>query len=54
MGRHLLAMGLPPGRRMGEILKAVYEQQLDGAVSTLPEAEASARVLLGEVGADEN
>ena len=30
MGRHLLEMGLTPGPRMGEILKAVYEQQLDG------------------------
>ena len=30
MGRHLLDLGVPPGPRMGEILKAVYEQQLDG------------------------
>ena len=44
MGRHLLEMGLTPGPRMGEILKAVYEQQLDGAVTTLEEAQAAARV----------
>jgi tRNA nucleotidyltransferase (CCA-adding enzyme) len=50
MGRHLMAMGLPPGRRMGEILHAVYEQQLDGTVTTLQEAESSARVMLGEIG----
>jgi tRNA nucleotidyltransferase (CCA-adding enzyme) len=50
MGRHLMAMGLPPGRRMGEILNAVYEQQLDGTVTTLQEAESSARVMLGEIG----
>jgi tRNA nucleotidyltransferase (CCA-adding enzyme) len=50
MGRHLLALGVPPGRRMGEILKAVYEQQLDGLVTTIADAEASARVMLGEIG----
>ena len=31
---------------MGEILKAVYEQQLDGVVTTFDEAEAAARALL--------
>jgi tRNA nucleotidyltransferase (CCA-adding enzyme) len=46
MGRHLLAMGVTPGRTMGEILKAVYEQQLDGIVTTLDEAESAARTLL--------
>ena len=34
MGRHLLALGVSPGPRMGEILKAVYEQQMDGIVTT--------------------
>ena len=29
---------MKPGPRVGEILKAVYEQQLDGAVTTLDEA----------------
>ena len=33
--RTRLAMGLPPGPDMGRILKAVYERQLDGAVTTL-------------------
>jgi tRNA nucleotidyltransferase (CCA-adding enzyme) len=46
LGRHLLALGMQPGPRVGEILKAVYEQQLDGAVTTLDEAIASARRLL--------
>jgi tRNA nucleotidyltransferase (CCA-adding enzyme) len=46
MGRHLIAMGMTPGRKMGEILKAVYEQQLDGEVTTLDEAEAVASELL--------
>ncbi len=39
LGRHLLALGLKPGPRVGEILKAVYEQQMDGAVTTLDEAD---------------
>jgi len=45
-GRHLLALGLKPGPRVGEILKVVYEQQLDGAVTTLDEAIARAREML--------
>ena len=41
-GRHLLAVGLEPGPRVGEILKAVYELQLDGTVTTLDDARAAA------------
>lgn len=37
MGRHLLALGLSPGPRVGEIVEACYEAQLDGVFST-PEA----------------
>jgi tRNA nucleotidyltransferase (CCA-adding enzyme) len=43
LGRHLLALGLKPGPRIGEILKAVYEQQMDGAITTLDEAIAAAQ-----------
>jgi tRNA nucleotidyltransferase (CCA-adding enzyme) len=43
MGRHLLDLGVPPGPRMGEILKAVYELQLDGVVADLDSATARAR-----------
>ncbi|HEY6211751.1 MAG TPA: HD domain-containing protein [Vicinamibacterales bacterium] len=43
LGRHLLALGLKPGPRVGQILKAVYEQQLDGRVANLDEAIAAAR-----------
>jgi tRNA nucleotidyltransferase (CCA-adding enzyme) len=43
MGRHLVALGLPPGPRIGEITRAVYEMQLDGRVATLDEALAEAR-----------
>src|SRR6185436_1426781 len=37
LGRHLQPLGLTPGPRVGEILKAVYEQQLDGTVTSLDE-----------------
>jgi tRNA nucleotidyltransferase (CCA-adding enzyme) len=46
LGRHLLALGLKPGPRVGEILKAVYEQQMDGQVANLDEAIAAARSLI--------
>jgi len=46
MGRHLLAMGLAPSPRIGELTRAVYEMQLDGRVRTLEEAEAAARELI--------
>jgi tRNA nucleotidyltransferase (CCA-adding enzyme) len=46
MGRHLLAMGLAPGPRVGEITRAVYEMQLDGRVTSLEEATTQARFLL--------
>ena len=39
LGRHLIELGVAPGPRMGEILRAVYELQLDGAVTTLDEAD---------------
>ncbi len=35
MGRHLLDLGLPTGPRVGRILEACYEAQLDGAFSTV-------------------
>lgn len=46
LGRHLIEMGVAPGSRMGEILKAIYELQLDSAVTTLDEARAHARKLI--------
>jgi tRNA nucleotidyltransferase (CCA-adding enzyme) len=46
LGRHLVQLGMEPGPRMGEVLKAVYEQQLDGKVTTIEEATAAARQLL--------
>jgi len=46
LGRHLLELGVKPGPRVGEILKAVYEQQMDGSVTTLEQAIESAKDLL--------
>lgn len=43
LGRHLLALGMKPGPKVGEILKAVYEQQMDGTVRNLDEAIAVAK-----------
>ena len=47
LGRHLLELGLAPGPRVGKILKAVYEQQLDGTVATLEQAITAARRAIG-------
>jgi tRNA nucleotidyltransferase (CCA-adding enzyme) len=46
LGRHLLELGLKPGPRVGEILKAVYEQQMDATITNLDEAIESAKRLL--------
>jgi tRNA nucleotidyltransferase (CCA-adding enzyme) len=46
LGRHVLAMGVAPGPRVGEVLRQVYEQQLDGTVQTLDEALERARHIL--------
>ena len=43
LGRHLIELGVQPGPRMGEILRAVYELQLDSVVTTLDEAIAEGR-----------
>jgi tRNA nucleotidyltransferase (CCA-adding enzyme) len=46
MGRHLLQLGLPPGPRVGEILKQIYERQLDGAITNVDDGIALARQLI--------
>jgi tRNA nucleotidyltransferase (CCA-adding enzyme) len=50
LGRHLLALGLSPGPQIGEILKAVYERQLDGEIRTTEEGIEAAKVLIGSRG----
>ena len=47
LGRHLLALGLPPGPRVGEILRQVYEKQLDGEITSVEAGIDEARRLLG-------
>ncbi|HXG55545.1 MAG TPA: HDIG domain-containing protein [Vicinamibacterales bacterium] len=47
LGRHLLSLGVTPGPRMGELLRAVYERQLDGSVTTVDEGVELARSLIG-------
>jgi tRNA nucleotidyltransferase (CCA-adding enzyme) len=48
LGRHLLALGVEPGPRVGEVLKRVYERQLDGEITTLDQAIGAAREILGD------
>jgi tRNA nucleotidyltransferase (CCA-adding enzyme) len=48
MGRHLLPLGVPPGPRMGTILRLAYEGQLDGRFADLEGALTFARELIGE------
>ena len=45
-GRDLMALGARPGPGMGAILRQIYEQQLDGRVTTLDEGLAAARDIL--------
>ena len=46
LGRHLIELGVEPGPRMGEILRAVYELQLDSVVTTLDEARDRAKEII--------
>jgi tRNA nucleotidyltransferase (CCA-adding enzyme) len=48
MGRHLIEMGLEPGPQFKQVLDAVYELQLDGAVASLPDATAAAKNILSK------
>jgi tRNA nucleotidyltransferase (CCA-adding enzyme) len=47
-GRHLLELGASPGPAIGEVLRQVYERQLDGSVASFEEALALARALARE------
>jgi len=46
MGRHLLALGVRPGPAMGDLLRRIYDLQLDGTVTTLDQAIATAEDIL--------
>jgi tRNA nucleotidyltransferase (CCA-adding enzyme) len=45
-GRHLLALGLRPGPRVGEVLREIYERQLDGSIATVEDGIALATEIL--------
>jgi tRNA nucleotidyltransferase (CCA-adding enzyme) len=46
MGRHVIALGVQPGPRVGELLKQVYEKQLDGDIASTDEGVAYLRQLM--------
>jgi len=46
LGRHLLALGVRPGPRVGEILKQVYELQLDGRITSTEEGIEEGRKII--------
>jgi tRNA nucleotidyltransferase (CCA-adding enzyme) len=47
-GRHLLELGVHPGPAVGEVLRHVYERQLDGTVADFEAAMALAREVARE------
>ncbi len=47
-GRHLLELGVAPGPALGDVLRQVYERQLDGSVADFDAAFALARELARE------
>lgn len=49
LGRHLLALGMTPGPRVGEILKQIYDRQLEGEITTLQEGLRLAKELVSNV-----
>jgi len=52
-GRDLLALGARPGPEIGRVLRALYERQLDGGITTADEARAEAsRLLAGPTATD--
>src|SRR5574338_203533 len=48
LGRHLLALGMSPGPAVGQILKQIYEKQLDGEITTTEEGIEQARRLIAD------
>jgi tRNA nucleotidyltransferase (CCA-adding enzyme) len=46
LGRHLIELGVTPGPAMGELLKQIYERQLDGEITTTEEGVEAARQVI--------
>jgi len=51
-GRHILALGVSAGPRVGDVLRQIYEQQLDGRVQTLDDGLLLAREIIGAAAPD--
>jgi len=51
-GRHILELGVPAGPRVGDVLRQIYEQQLDGRVETLDDGLSLARAIIGAGASD--
>jgi tRNA nucleotidyltransferase (CCA-adding enzyme) len=47
LGRHVVALGVAPGPRVGVLLKDAYERQLDGEITTVEEGVAYLRRIVG-------
>lgn len=52
LGRHLLELGMAPGPRVGDVLRQVYERQLDGEIQTLDDGKTAARAIVDRMSAD--
>jgi len=48
MGRHLIELGLEPGREFGEILEACFSRQIEGEFDTLEGGLACARAIIAK------
>ncbi len=46
LGRHLLGLGMTPGPRIGEVLRQVYERQLDGEIRSIEDAKTAAHAII--------
>jgi tRNA nucleotidyltransferase (CCA-adding enzyme) len=49
-GRDVLALGIEAGPAVGELVRFVYERQLDGEITTLDEAREVARLRISQLG----
>lgn len=45
-GRHLIEMGFTPGKNFGVVLKAIYQQQIEGIITDIEAAKRRARQYL--------
>jgi tRNA nucleotidyltransferase (CCA-adding enzyme) len=47
LGRHLLELGLTPGPHVGDVLRQIYEKQLDGEITSIEDGVEEARRIIG-------